>query len=87
MGNQRGSASGGLMTRQCVYQLVAFGTDYLTACSQRQVHTITVYPTIEMAEKRIEKFRAHLVRYKMMLDDDTLVIKIKALELIDDNAE
>lgn len=75
------------MIRQCVYQLVAYGTDYLTGSGGRKVHTITVYPTIEMAEKRFEKFRASLIRHHMMVDDDTLEIKIKALELIDDNAK
>lgn len=74
------------MIRQCVYQLVAHGTSYLTGCDRRTVYTTTVFPTIEMAEKRIEKFRASLICRNMMVDDETLEIKIKALELIDDNA-
>jgi len=74
------------MNRTCVYQLVAFGTDGLSGCSPRTIHTITVYPTIEMAEKRVEKFRTIVIRNRMLCDDDQLEIKLKALELIDDDA-
>jgi len=70
--------------RSQVYQLVATGTDWVTACSHRTMYSLTVYPTWEAAESRVERFREILIEKNMFVDDDLLEIKIKTLELIED---
>ena len=65
-----------------VFTLQAKGLDGLTGCSLRTIESTTCFATKELAEGRIEKFRATLVANSMLCEP--IEIKIIPHEIIYD---
>jgi len=65
---------------ECVYQLQATGTDWMTGSTQRTIYNTFVFTSYELAKSRVEDFRRVCVEQHKLLEEG-VAVDIRSLRL------